>query len=124
MAYLHCHNCGWSQDDFWDWKIKWRELFHWKSRPFGYNPLSLILEDIAEYYNFRFIEMDIGWMKENKYKGNKIHSWKLLWKHGILIHLRRLFNQKWWTYKQFKKDSDKNIAKCPKCKSKSNFDID
>ena len=18
MAYLHCHNCGWSQDDFWD----------------------------------------------------------------------------------------------------------
>ena len=26
MAYLHCHSCGWSQDDFW--------------REGGYNPIS------------------------------------------------------------------------------------
>lgn len=26
MAFLHCHNCDWSQDDFWE--------------PNGYNPLE------------------------------------------------------------------------------------
>ena len=38
MAYLHCHACGWEQDDFWEWK--WWD--GWQ-RPFGYNPLSLMM---------------------------------------------------------------------------------
>ena len=45
--YLHCHNCGWSQDDFWEWKIDWKNIFKWQRRPFGYNPLSLFLQDIV-----------------------------------------------------------------------------
>ena len=32
MAYLHCHNCGWSQDDFWD--------------PNGYHPFR---QDIVDH---------------------------------------------------------------------------
>jgi len=39
MAYLHCHNCGWGQDDFWDKK--------------GYNP---------------FRPDDVEWLKDNLFK--------------------------------------------------------
>ena len=34
MAYLHCHNCGWSQDDFWEHN--------------GYNPFN-ILEEVKAF---------------------------------------------------------------------------
>ena len=43
MAYLHCHNCGWSQDDFWEED--------------GYNP---------------FCQNSMEWLKECLFK-DKIH---------------------------------------------------
>jgi hypothetical protein len=123
MAYLHCHECGWFQDDFWEWKIKWKNIFKWQTRPFGYNPISLMLEDIAEYWKPRYIGMDSYWCKEHGLKGNKVHSWWLL-RYELKRHIKRLFSMKYWTLNSYKKAKNKGIAVCPKCGSKNDFDID
>ncbi len=81
MAYLHCHtkNCGWSQDDFWDYRFTakaWKQFFtfQWQRRPFGYNPFSILLEDIATYIKPGKINMDSYWAKEHGFKSNDVHS--------------------------------------------------
>ena len=120
MAYLHCHSCDWSQDDFWDWRWTWR---FWKFRPFGYNPISLMIDDIRDYIKPRYIEFDSSFAREHGFKSSKIHSWSMLlleWKR----HFKRIFNQKWWTYNSWKKDKDRPFGVvCPACKD-DNFDID
>lgn len=127
MSYLHCHTkyCGWSQDDFWsfDWKGLYKvfKVWRWSSRPFGYNPISLILEDIASYIKPRFIEWDSMYAKEKGYS-QKEFSWKIMVR-SIKNHFLRIFKQKWWTFKSFQKEYDKEVAKCPKC-GLMNFDID
>jgi len=123
MAYLHCHNCNWEQDDFWNWTIKWNKLHKWNSRPFGYNPLSLILEDFACYWKPRRIKFDKYTAIEMGFKTNNIHSWSML-RHGLKIHFNRLFTQKWRTWEAWKKDKDSGVAECPGCRSKKDFDID
>jgi len=40
--------------------------------PFGYNPVSLILEDFAEYWKPRMIGMDCVWARENGFKSSNI----------------------------------------------------
>lgn len=125
MSYLHCHNCGWSQDDFWNFRISWKKFFKWRSRPFGYNPLSLVLEDVAEYWKPRYIGFDSNVAKEYGFilnKEGKVHSWRLL-RYDVKIHIKRLFTQKWWTEKSFKKDYYNKRAMCPNC-SANDFDID
>jgi hypothetical protein len=123
MAYLHCHTkgCNWSQDDFWDWK--WEGVFRfwrWKHRPFGYNPFSLILEDITEYWFPRFVEFDLYAAKEMGFKTKRIHSWRMLI-YNVRRHFRRFFITKWKTWEGWKKARD--TAVCPKC-GRRNFDID
>jgi len=148
MAYLHCHtkNCGWSQDDFWYFKLKnpfyiikdniirrkpyislGKNTLHFNPRFLGYNPLSLIIEDLFEYGRPRWIGFDSFFIEENnfKYRQGKefkeVFSWRLLiW--NIKRNINSLFKQKWWAYKYWKKDYD-NGAVCPKC-GERNFDID
>lgn len=123
MSYLHCHNCNWSQDDFWTFKINYKKLFNWKSRPFGYNPLSLILEDIAGFIKPRSIKIDPYSAKEYGFKNNKVFSWKLCL-FEIKYHIKCMFTQKYWTYNSFKKAYNNNKAFCPKCNSRQHLDID
>lgn len=120
MAYLHCHNCGWSQDDFWDWK--WTFKF-WKFRPFGYNPISLIIEDFKYYTKPQFFKYNIYLGKGKGYKSTKIHSWQTLL-FELKHHSKRLFRQKWWTYESWKYDKKRGKAFCPECGSNGYFDID
>lgn len=123
MSYLHCHNCKWSQDDFWKFKINWKNIFKWKYRPFGYNPFSLILEAIAEYWRPRFIKCDKWFAKENNFKSNRIHSWFLA-RFEIKNSIKSLFTQKYWTYKSYEKAlKDKSLC-CPICKKQEYLDID
>ena len=123
MAFLHCHNCDWEQDDFWEWRIKWTELHKWRYRPFGYNPLSLILEDIAENIWPRRQHYDQWFADEVGWKTNRPHSWfVMMW--GIKKHFKRLFTQTWWTERAFKKDYNAGVAKCPNCGKADEFDID
>ena len=120
MSFLHCHtkNCKWSQDDFWEFKIKWK--FWTTQRPFGYNPLSLVIEDFLEYKKPRIINMDRSWANSAGFKSNNILSWRIMiW--SMKRHIKRLFTQKWWTWKSWKKASENAV--CPKCGQK-NFDID
>ena len=123
MSYLHCHKCGWSQDDFWDWYINWKHIFRWKYRPFGYNPLSLMLEYIALYWKPRYIGMDSYWCRENGLSGNTVHSWWLL-KYEFKHLFRRIKRMKYWSYKSYSKAVSNGTAKCPKCGCKTEFDID
>lgn len=110
MAFIYCKNCDWSQDDFWNWK--W-SLKIWKFRPFGYNPISLIIDEIRSYARPRYIEFDRGFFETQKrFKSNPVHSWSLML-HNIKLYILGLFKQKWWTYKGFMKKKDK--AKCPTC---------
>lgn len=116
MAYLHCHNCDWQQDDFWEWRWNLKS-----SRPFGYNPLSLIIEDWFEHWRPSYTKYDEWWAKENGFKSATIHSWRLLW-FEWWRHLKRVFTQTWWTSKSW--DKARRTAKCPGCGSGSHFDID
>lgn len=123
MSYLHCHKCGWSQDDFWEFKIKWKRIFNWQRRPFGYNPLSLILEDISSWWKPRYILIDQNWAKENKLESDIVHSWWML-RHEVKRHYTNFRKQTWWTHKKFKKDVTDGIAECPSCGCTKEFDID
>lgn len=121
MAYLHCHTkgCGWSQDDFYTK---------------GYNPLTKIWSDIKWHIKPRTIKFDDYFVKDDAlrlqkytgvklwFKGNKCFSWNLLVLE-IVKDIKVALKMKWWTYKSWKKDYDKGIAKCPKC-GLVNFDID
>lgn len=126
MAYLHCHTkgCGWSQDDFWDYtftKKAWKEFFkfQWGKRPFGYNPLSILLEDIAEWINPRWIHMDSEWAKMKGRKNPKIHSWEIL-KDGFKRYRRVKKGMLFKTWDEFQ--ANKNTP-CPKC-GKVDWDVD
>lgn len=123
MAYLHCHNCGWSQDDFWDFQIRWKRIFKWNSRPFGYNPLSIFLEDVSMYWKPRYIKMDSYWCKEQGLSSNKVHSWWML-KYEMKRNIRRIHKMKYLTYESFKKAKKNGSVICPKCGCKNEFDID
>ena len=126
MAYLHCHtkDCGWSQDDFWHYNMDWKNwkrflAFRWLTRPFGYNPFSILLEDIAEYIKPRKIQMDSYWAKEQGLKSNMIHSWWFL-KQGFKRYKRVRKNMLFKTWDEFQANKDTH---CPSC-GKVNWDID
>ena len=105
MAYPHCHKCNWTQDDFWSFKLNLKD-----SRPFGYNPLSLVIEDFKLWIKPRKIDMDSNWMKEHGLKGKTVFSWYLLLL-DLKRHSKRIFTQHFWTEKSYMKSDHK----CPKC---------
>jgi hypothetical protein len=120
MAYLHCHNCGWSQDDFWYkgynpitkiWRnIKWL----WKPTKIGFDKWFLKHSD-GKKHNY-IIPL---WTREGK-DWTYVFSW-----NWLLLELEKeikcILNQRYWTYKAFLRKKD--AAMCPKCKS-DNLDID
>lgn len=118
MAYLHCHNCDWSQDDFWDEK--------------GYNPISTLKDDIE--YLFRDKVYFDGSIKDSLKKYGNIELKEDENGHYItgkeyVIHemersIARIKHMVWTTNAEFEKDYKDGIAKCPKCKCKNEFDID
>jgi len=117
MAYLHCHSCDWSQDDFWDWKWAWK---FWRHKALGYNPISSLIDCILTYSKPRYINYDWEFANDYGFKTPKIHSWRML-----LFEISRLYQQfttmEWGTFKAWKKH--KLLAICPKCGAR-NFDID
>jgi hypothetical protein len=116
MAYLHCHSCDWSQDDFWSKH---------------YNPLTKIWDDIKWLWEPRTISFDIHTINDLKkythipvFTGYKDNQRCFTWNWLILELVKECKNaksQKWWTLKSWNKHKD--TAVCPKCKNK-NFDID
>ena len=153
MAYVHCHRCGWSQDDFWEFKISWNSRYRGMQKlQFGYSPLRNIWDALEIYgkprwlnFGYEVIDEDgdkVRWRSEvvhipedeitdrmhgevssgngcdvNRYY---IWSWSILWLN-IKGEARKMWKQKWWTYKQYMKDKD--VAVCPTCGS-DKLDID
>ncbi len=107
MAYLHCHSCDFSQDDF------WHE---------GYNPIrflyknyekSLLSDELDE-----IVPMDKWWLKE---QGVEFVTNRDI----ILMKLKNMIttitNMKYPRQKDW--DKVKQTAVCPKC-LKRDWDID
>lgn len=128
MAFLHCHKCPWSQDDFWSFKIG-KSGYHrlWPTKFYmAYNPISVFLAHTFGkhgYWRPRRVHFDKYVAIENKWKRSDPHSWWL-----ILREFKRMIskfkNQKWWTERAFQRDRRLKIAACPNCGSKEDFDID
>ena len=118
MAYLHCHACDWSQDDFWS---------------IAYNPITKFWDDFKWLWRPRILELDdwivndisaLTWIPIKRFGGQRgqlrVFSW-----NWLLIELAKewyLFRrQKWWTWKSWNRKRDNAV--CPKCGQRA-FDID
>ncbi len=108
MAYLHCHKCNWSQDDF----------YH-----DGYNPAKYLMDWNEYLFGDKKDKLDEQFTDDSefiKFHGNITTREMIALEYEKFA--RRIREMKWITYEDFKKD--KGIAKCPKCGSSTDFDID
>ena len=113
MAYLHCHSCDWSQDDFWSMD--------------GYNPFREdTIKDLKENLFKEYLYYDEWWIKElgipytRTKKGAKVKSQHVVGK--ILENkAKSIFNMDVKTNEEWVKVRLK--WKCPECGS-DDWDID
>lgn len=133
MAYLHCHECGWSQDDFWRLFVyhNYNCQGEWRRKlALGYNPISKLISSIKWLWKPRWVYFDswafndfmryVGFIVRNKKteKGVRVFSWS--WLMVEIVKEWKIFReQKWWTYKSYLRDKEKGIATCPKCGNKA-----
>jgi hypothetical protein len=122
MAYLHCHNCPWSQDDFWHLpKEEGGDGFGYM--PFDRNDfeeifklLSAAVQDpskrMVDNYDRNFFEEHFGTSE-----GVDVRQF-VAW--NLERRARQIRGMVWMTYDDYKNDSDK---RCPRCGS-GNLDID
>lgn len=108
MAYLHCHKCGWEQDDFW--------------KQGGYNPIT----SIQHYENYLFLEpdkrgIDNWWLKENRFPETNSIKGTELTAFELERAAKRIRNMVYRTEEEFKKMNPER--KCPKCGAQE-LDID
>ena len=114
MAFLHCHSCNWSQDDFWDKD--------------GYSPLKEVLILFLKDNLFKDkIYVDPTFSQDNQdlivHKDEKGHyvTGQEYVAHDLMKRARSINNMAVRTYDEWKKVKD--TFTCPKCGSK-NWDID
>jgi hypothetical protein len=142
MAYLHCHKCGWSQDDFWSET---------------YSPLSRLIEDglLSSLLSEKWLVVDADWLRHSGILFKDVRVSRLVRQRDeyeptlfgqpesalveceqyeveprayIVEELRRraknIEDMRWRTHAEWKKDYDSGKAKCPRCGSNKDFDID
>lgn len=106
MAYVHCHSCGWQQDDFYDENYNPAQfLSNWNYQLFGKDRKHLD----------KLFSDDALFLKEN----GSITTREMIARE-YEKYARRIRKMKWITYEDFKNDTDK---KCPECSS-DDLDID
>ncbi len=88
MAYIHCHKCSWSQDDFYDES--------------GYNPAKVL-----KNWNEALCSD-----KVNKIFPGKIITYKEVIAQEYERKAKNIRNMKWTTFQQYKNDPNKQ---CPMC---------
>lgn len=87
MAYLHCHNCNWEQDDFWE--------------EGGYNPFR---PDLIEYLKGMLFRDKVGWQD---------HQTGVV--RDLERKARNIRNMKVKTWEDWEKVKD--TWRCPECGS-------
>ncbi len=121
MAFVHCHECGWQQDDFW-------------SKPGdGYNPLRPDLVDfrrdlIEMAVKGEKFESGISLVREQNLPYEKKDGKILVDPLDLLAHAfhslgRRMEKMEWVTEQDFKEAREAGEAQCPECGSE-HLDID
>lgn len=98
-VYVHCHSCGWSQDDFYSMD--------------GYNPTSFL----------KSLNKDLCGDIDRKIRVNDGKTETTMRKYIAKMYedyARRIRKMKWVTYDKFRNDPDKI---CPICGS-TNLDLD
>lgn len=110
MAYLHCHKCGWSQDDF----------YHK-----GYNPAEFLTNWNDELFGENRFKLDQPFPGDSQWvKENGAITYREVIAQEYEKFARRIRNMKWVNYDDFLKDKKEGIAECPSCNSKTDFDVD
>ena len=113
MAYLHCHQCHWEQDDFWSFKI-YRNAYG-KLR-WSYNPIQTFFNYIKTFKLWipRMIEREKGGAKNNDFCRYKTFSWFMFFEFFWTM-VRNFWNMEYWTYEAWIKEYRKGWGRCPKC---------
>jgi hypothetical protein len=110
MAYVHCHTCGWTQDDFWSKK---------------YNPVRSILKHDMYLLRSQYIRVDLYYVQHTKLTlllrlttrvdgKYYAHSWLLLWR-SLRRCCKLLPAQVWWTQASWQRAIAKNHNRYPNC---------
>ena len=118
MAYLHCHNCGWSQDDFWEKD--------------GYNPFRQDIMDWLKEKLFEdFVYMDRNYVEDMLDLGLAVRfrltdkGCQIKTTDFVATELRRIAhsiqNMHIKTLDEW--EEVKPVIKCPRC-NKRDWDID
>jgi hypothetical protein len=115
MAYLHCHRCLWSQDDYWSKE--------------SYNPIShsqhyaddLFREKIhADLVCFKDLGIPVGKVHEDSegywVKGTDFVAYELRRTARSIENMDVLTSEEW--------QKVKDTWKCPRCGSSDEWDID
>lgn len=112
---VHCHSCGWSQDDFWN--FRWGRYGYWHG--WGYNPISVFLSHLTGrngLWRFRRCHFDSYVAKDYGWKRSDPHNWYLIWWQfkRLVGSFRR---QAWWSEKAWIQATKKQgrWPDCPKC---------
>lgn len=108
MAYIHCHSCDWSQDDF----------YHED----GYNPARYLLSWMSYLCGSKKDRLDDQFSDDAEFV--REHG-DVTTREVIATNFENFANRirtmTWVTYEEWEKDPDRWI--CPKCKNKD-LDID
>ena len=105
MAYLHCHSCGWEQDDFYS--------------PEGYNPASS-LKSWMDGLCSEKIDKPFTNCSEFIHENGNISMREVIARE-FEKYAARIRNMKWITWEQWQKERE--VAVCPNCGAQ-NLDID
>ncbi len=109
MAYLHCHSCDFSQDDFWHK---------------GYNPIESIQDWEDLLFSDKFNKdygMDRNWKQEIGYGADQEVTGQELLAYEFEKTAKIIRGMKYRTMEEFKEKNPEGI--CPKC-GKKDLDID
>ena len=114
MAFLHCHNCHWSQDDF------WTDIYH-PCREDGniHYHIRRLMEDAngGSLTDWHLVEMG---RKFRCRDGRPFVEYREFLAHALEEVAACVRETRWFTFEQFKADSDK---RCPMC-GRKDLDID
>lgn len=108
MAYLHCHNCDFSQDDYWS-EDGWNPV-----KSFENDKDTLLHEDLDEV-----VQMDPQWLREH-------HGLDSVTRRDLVIlHLRQIIARvEGMVYRTQEEFRERNPEmRCPRC-GEQELDVD
>jgi len=117
--YLHCHNCSWSQDDFWTWH---------------YNPITKLWDTVMWLGWPKVLELDDCCVRSlETHTGVRVHrlegaprgqvrvfSWFFLILE-VIKEWKTIRKQRWWTWDSWERSREEAV--CPQCGIRC-FDVD